>query len=89
MVSVGPQRGYDQENGHACKQEGARPVIIGFIFKKEKHHHRSHIEKPQNIWNNKSFQEGDVIIHRHVDHVIAPGNGFLKMSKPGYIDYAI
>ena len=46
VLSVGPQRGYDQEDRHACKEENTGAVVILFIFEEKVDDHCRYIGKP-------------------------------------------
>ena len=89
MMSVGPDGGYDQKNGHACKKKNAGPVIFRFIFKKEECHYRGHIGEPQKIWYHEDLHERNIVIQRHVYDGILPGNRFFQMAEPCQINDAI
>ena len=78
-----------QTDGHAGEQQSAHPVIILFVFEKEKHDHACHIWKPQQVWDNEILVERDQIIQPRMDNMIVSGDSPLQVQKPGQIDKAV
>lgn len=62
IMSVGPERADNQENGHSGKQESADPEIVIFIFKKEIENRHRHIGEPQQVGDDEDLAERDQVI---------------------------
>ena len=87
-MSVWPQGRDEQKYGHSRKQEGTAFKIIILVLKKEVHDRDRHIEKPQQIRNDKYFAERDTVIQRNMDKFIMLYRS-LQMTKPYQINWHI
>ena len=90
-MTVGPERGYDQENSHSRKQKNTCPGEFLPVLQKEEEYHCSHIGKPQKIRNHKHLTEGNVVIRAHMDESIIFLAALFKPCKPpkinGHVNY--
>ena len=82
MMTVGPQCGYQKEDGHSGKQEGACPEVIVPVLEKEIENRNGDVPKPEKVGNNKQFTKRNVVIERYVDLGIVAGHSFLQIGKP-------
>ena len=83
--AVGVKGADNQADGHAGEQEGAQPVKIVFILKKEVHYRSCHIEKPEQIRDDEVLVKRNVIVQGHMDDVVVACHGSLQIEKPGNI----
>lgn len=84
-MTIGPERGYQKEYGHPCKQKHTGSEVIILIAEEKIHYHRCHIGKPKHVRNDKYFTEWNVIIKGYMNDPIMTRNGSLQMTEPRHI----
>ena len=82
MMAVGPQGRDDQENRHAGEQEDAGTIALLFVPEEKEQYDGCHIEKPQKIRDDEQLTEGDVVIHAHMDYLVAFLVALLQPCEP-------
>ena len=80
--AVGVDGADDQADGHTDEQEGAQPVEIPLICKKEIQHRPRHIDEPEEVGDDEVLVKRDVVVQSHMDNMIIAGHRPLQIEKP-------
>ena len=79
----------NQTDGHSHKQKTAQSVIILPVCKKEIRNCPCHINKPEQIGNNKIFVKWNIIIQSCMHHRIISRHSLLQIKKPRQVQKGV